>query len=42
MAWLTVFGSKEVVLSLLDVKCNVGYDFVSGGLFSGSICTEQD
>ena len=34
---LTDFGSKKVVLSLLDIKGDVGYDLVSHGLFTGSI-----
>ena len=39
---LTDFGSKEVVLSLLDVECDTGYDLVGSGLFRGGICAEWD
>ena len=39
---LTDFGSKEVVLSLLDIECDMGYDLVGSGLFRGGICTEWD
>ena len=42
MVYLMDFGSKEVVLSLLDIKFNTGDDFVGGGLFNGNVCTEQD
>ena len=42
MVCLMDFGRKEVVLSLLDVKCDRGDNFVSGGLFSSSIGAEQD
>ena len=39
---LTDFGSKEVVLSLLHINCDMGYDLVSSGLFSSSVCAEQN
>ena len=34
------FGSKEVVLSFLDIECDAGHNFVSSGLFSGGIYAE--
>ena len=38
MVCLLDFCSKEVVLSLLDIECNTGHNFVGCGLFSGGIC----
>ena len=39
MVCLLDFCCKEVVLSLLDVECNTGHNFVGRGLFSGGIRT---
>jgi hypothetical protein len=40
MICLADFSCEEVVLSLLDVKCDSGHNLMSCGLFCVSICAE--